>query len=71
MSVPSDACFPLQYYLHDTLSLNRVPADINAEAAWDLTQGSSSIRVIFIDTGVERWNPEWFDRGNSQSAMRL
>lgn len=65
MSVPTDAFFPQQYYLSSSVTLNGVPVDINVEPAWNLTKGSSSIRVIFIDTGVDRWHPEWSARGGS------
>lgn len=65
MSVPTDAFYPQQYYLNSSVMLNGIPVDINIEPAWDLTKGSSSIRVIFIDTGVDRWHPEWAARGGT------
>ncbi|MBB6023089.1 thermitase [Paenibacillus sp. JGP012] len=46
--IPNDPFFPYQY------NLNK----INAPAAWDITQSSSSIKIAIIDTGVQLNHPE-------------
>lgn len=56
--VPTDPYFSDQYYMKNTASLNGVPVDIDAEPAWDLTTGSSTIRVAVIGTGVQQAQPD-------------
>jgi len=51
--VPSDPFYAQQFHLHNSLTLNGVPVDINAESAWNLTLGSHSVRVTVIDDGVD------------------
>jgi subtilisin family serine protease len=64
-SVPSDPLFSSQYYLHNTITVGGVPADINVEPAWDLTKGSSSIRITFVDAGLDISHPEFSGRAGS------
>ncbi|WP_405152931.1 S8 family peptidase [Paenibacillus sp. FSL K6-0108] len=45
---PNDPFFPYQYNLQK----------INAPAAWDISQSSSSVKIAIIDTGVQLNHPE-------------
>jgi len=50
----ADPLYDEQYYLNNTSSnLGTAGVDIDAPAAWNLTKGSSQIRVAVIDDGVE------------------
>lgn len=51
--VPSDAYYSSQFHLKNAVSYNGVPVDINVEPAWDLTTGSTSVRIAVIDDGVD------------------
>ncbi len=51
--VPSDPLYSQQFHLINTNTLYSVPVDINVEQAWNLTLGSSSLRVAVIDDGVD------------------
>lgn len=51
--VPSDAYYSSQWHLKSATSYNGIPVDINAESAWNLTTGSSAVRVAVIDDGVD------------------
>lgn len=57
-AVPTDPYFPYQDYLKNSTLLNGVPVDINVEPAWELTTGSSTIRVAIIGSGVQQAHPE-------------
>lgn len=60
--IPNDPFFPKQFYLHNTgQTINdghsgTYDADIDAPEAWDITKGSSAIKIAVIDEGVERHN---------------
>lgn len=57
--VPTDPLYSNQWTLKNySTSLNGVPVDINVEPAWDLTLGSSTVRVAVIDLGVDAANPD-------------
>ncbi|MFL5384778.1 MAG: S8 family serine peptidase [Longimicrobiaceae bacterium] len=56
--VPAEPLYSSQWYLKSTTLYNGVPVDINVEPAWDLTLGSSSIKVAVIDLGVDVNNPD-------------
>lgn len=72
MSVPTDTYFPYQYYLNNSVNvLNGVPVDIDAERAWDITKGNGSVRIVFIDTGVDALHPEFTARGNTMIGFDL
>lgn len=49
-----DTRYPEQWWLNNTGQYGGLPdADIDAPEAWQITQGSSNIKVGIIDTGVE------------------
>ena len=48
-AIPSDARFGEQWSLHNS---SKPGADINAEAAWDITHGSTRLIVAIDDTGI-------------------
>ena len=55
----NDPYFSSQYYLKNTGQTGGVSGiDINVESAWNISQGSSSIRVAVIDDGVESDHPD-------------
>jgi hypothetical protein len=60
--VPTDPLYNLQWALKNTGSVAQysgtVGADMNLEAAWDITMGSPSITVAVIDEGVELAHPD-------------
>ncbi len=51
--VPTDPFYPLQFHLKNSNMYAGVRVDINIEPAWDLTLGSSSVKVAIIDDGVD------------------
>ncbi len=62
---PNDTYFSLQWGLHNTgqkvgscLAAGAADADIDAPEAWDITQGSSSVRVAILDTGIQSKHPD-------------
>lgn len=61
-SVPTDTYFSKQYYLNSSLITNGVHDDIDVEKAWDLTKGDSSIRIVFVGTGIDQQHPEFKTR---------
>lgn len=61
-SVPTDPYFPRQYYLSNSLISNGVHDDIDVEKAWDLTKGDSSLRIVFVGTGIDQQHPEFRKR---------
>src|SRR5262249_44280929 len=57
--VPNDPDFQRDYGLRNTGQTGGTPdADIDADEAWDVTTGSSSIVVAVIDTGVDYTHPD-------------
>ena len=54
-SLENDGTFP-------SWNLGTPDADIDMEAAWDITQGSSSVTVGILDTGLKLDHPEFEDR---------
>lgn len=52
---PSDAYYPLQFHLKNSITRNGIPVDINIEPAWDLTRGENNVRVAILDDGAD-WN---------------
>ncbi len=61
--VPDDPSFGLQWGLRNTgqeiFGVAGVEgADIDAPTAWDLTTGSSAVRVAVVDTGVDVLHPD-------------
>jgi len=51
--VPSDPYYYLQFHLKNTIFYNGSRVDINAEPAWDVTKGSSAIKLAVIDDGID------------------
>lgn len=51
--VPSDPFYGLQFHLKNSIFYNGTRVDINAEPAWDVTRGSSTIKLAVIDDGVD------------------
>jgi subtilisin family serine protease len=56
--VPSDPYYPFQFHLRNDTLYNGVRVDINAEAAWNITRGTSTVRVAVIGDGVEWGHPD-------------
>jgi len=60
LSIPNDAYFNKQFYLHNTGQVINdgkygvSDADIDAAEAWDITTGDSSIIIAVIDQGVQK-----------------
>lgn len=52
--VPIDPDYSIQWALKNTETL----VDINAEKAWDITRGSSSVIVGVLDTGIDINHPD-------------
>jgi subtilase family serine protease/subtilisin family serine protease len=58
-TVPNDPSFASLWGLQNTGQTGGTPgADIHATAAWDLSQGSSSVVVAVIDTGIDYTHPD-------------
>ncbi|HEX8429989.1 MAG TPA: S8 family serine peptidase [Longimicrobium sp.] len=62
-AVPTDPFYAQQYYARNSLFLNGVRVDVNAEWAWDLTYGSwsaaaGSLVMAVLDDGVETAHPD-------------
>ena len=62
-ALPSDSLFGLLWGLNNTGQsvgslAGAADADIDAPEAWDLTTGSSSVRVAVVDTGVDYEHPD-------------
>ena len=53
-----DPLYTYQWGLKNTGQLGAVGLDINAEAAWNITEGSSDIVVAVLDNGVELSHPD-------------
>jgi subtilisin family serine protease/subtilisin-like proprotein convertase family protein len=61
-SVPNDPLLSQQWGLHNTGQDGGKPgADIHAEQAWSVTNGSPNIVVAVLDTGVDYNNPDLAD----------
>jgi subtilisin family serine protease len=63
VAIPNDAKFSQQWGLHNTgQTVNRVAglagADIDAPDAWNVAQGSASVIVAVIDTGIDNNHPD-------------
>jgi subtilisin family serine protease len=63
-SLPNDANFSNQWYLHNTgqilsRGVSGTPdADIDAPEAWDLEKGRSDVVIAIIDTGIDYSHPD-------------
>lgn len=54
ISLTSDDYYPNQWHLNNTGQTGGTPdADIDAPEAWQITQGSETVKIGIIDTGVE------------------
>jgi subtilisin family serine protease len=57
--IPNDTYFNTQWGMHNTGQNGGVAGmDINATAAWDITQGASTLRIAVLDVGVELAHPD-------------
>ncbi|MGP1310362.1 MAG: S8 family serine peptidase [Phycisphaerales bacterium] len=57
--IPNDSQFNLQWGMRNTGQSGGVPGmDVNAAPAWDVSLGSSNVRVLVIDTGVDPTHPD-------------
>ena len=62
LETPNDPYFYLQWGLNNSGQLSGTPgADIDALAAWDVTNGSEDVVVAVIDTGVDYTHPDLED----------
>ncbi len=64
---PDDNYYFMQWSLENngtfpSWNLGTPDADIDMETAWDITQGSSSVTVGILDTGLKLDHPEFEDR---------
>ena len=56
--IPNDPLYTYQWHLNNTGSGGGTPgADINAEAAWNITRGALSTKIAIVDDGVQ-WDHE-------------
>jgi subtilisin family serine protease len=71
-SIPNDANFSNQWYLHNTGQVfcvwnghnysGKPDADIDAPEAWDMEKGSSSVVIAIIGTGIDYTHPEFIGK---------
>ncbi len=67
-ALPNDSLFSRQWGLKNDGSFNRAPqtakpgADINIEAVWNATQGSPTITLAILDSGIKPDHPEFENR---------
>ncbi len=71
-TVPNDPNYPQQWALKNTGPFNN-GSDIDAESAWSVTTGSSSIVIGVLDTGVDYTHPDlaaniWSNPGGKGNA---
>jgi thermitase len=60
---PSDPGYATQWHHHNTGQTGGLPdADIDTDAAWDVTRGSDAIVVAILDTGIDFAHPEFAGR---------
>lgn len=58
-TTPNDTSFSTQWALNNTGQTGgTVDADVDAPEAWDLCQGSSSVILAIVDTGVDWQHPD-------------
>ncbi|MDZ7343203.1 MAG: S8 family serine peptidase, partial [candidate division KSB1 bacterium] len=61
--IPNDPFFNRQWYLKNDGQGNGTPgADIKATQAWDITTGSSSIKIAIVDGGMQTNHPDFTGR---------
>jgi subtilisin family serine protease len=57
--VPNDPLYPDLWGLHNTGQLGGTPGeDMRCEAAWDITQGDSTVKILLLETGVDLAHPD-------------
>ena len=74
-TTPNDQYFFRQWGLHNNGSFNLSPslvdADVDMIEAWDITTGSSNIKMAVIDSGIKMDHPEFSGRFFSNTAEIL
>lgn len=56
---PDDTLFSSQWGLHNVEQTGgKADADVNAPLMWETTQGSSSVAILIVDTGIDNKHPE-------------
>lgn len=57
--IPTDPYYGQQWYMRNGVNtLYGVPVDINAQGAWDITRGSSAVKVGLVGEGVDATHQE-------------
>ncbi|MFN4182026.1 MAG: S8 family peptidase [bacterium] len=62
--IPNDTYFKLQWGFHNTgqssscFSAGIVDADIDGPEAWDITRGTSTVKIAILDTGIQSNHPD-------------
>lgn len=73
--IPNDQYFFRQWGLHNdgsfSLSPSVLDADVDMIEAWDITTGSSNIKMAVIDSGIRMSHPEFSGRLYSNTAETL
>jgi subtilisin family serine protease len=78
-AIPNDPFFDRQWGFHNTGTNPGIPtpredADVNAPEAWDLAQGSPSVVVAIIDSGLRLGHPDiatrvWTNAGETANGL--
>jgi subtilisin family serine protease len=58
--VPTDPLYSYQFHLKNSTVYNGSNVDINAEPAWDITKGLSTLKIAVLGDGVDSNHPDLF-----------